>query len=261
MKRIRHGRQSGGFSLLDAIVLAAILAVLAAMLVPAWNASRKRGCRVSCANNVKQIVISFRSWAVDHNGKFPMQVSVTNGGTKELIDSGTAYAHFRVLSNELNTPMILVCWEDTKTLNEAGKVMAARALARGTNRGYSPPFFPANFPVSYFVGVDAQPDRPKMFLSGDDNFEIGGVPVKSGLLELSTTASVAWTSARHTTYKRHFWNATTSFGYVGLADGSVRHTTISSRTNLVQRSTGTVTTSLTSLLQATGVATNRLAMP
>jgi hypothetical protein len=36
---------------------------------------------------------------------------------------------------------------------------------------------------------------------------------------------------------------------------------MSSHTNFVQRSNGTITTSLTSLLQATGLATNRLAIP
>jgi competence protein ComGC len=261
MKRMKLGRGIGGFTRFEAIIVSVILVVLIACLLPGLLASRRRPMTISCANNVKQIGLSFRQWSLDNNGKFPMQVSVTNGGTMELIGSGAAYAHFRVLSNELNTPMILACWEDTKTINEARKVMAKHALARGTNRGYEPPFFPKDFPVSYFVGVDAQPDQPKMLLSGDGNFEIGGVPVKSGLLELSTNASVAWTSARHTTRKRHFWNATTSFGNVGLADGSVQQTTISSRTNLVQRSTGTITTSLTSLLRATGLATNRLAIP
>jgi hypothetical protein len=115
--------------------------------------------------------------------------------------------------------------------------------------------------ISYFLGLDANTNSPQAFLCGDDNFEIGGVPVKSGLLELPANAPVSWTSGRHTTYERHFWNAATSFGNVGLADGNVQQTTISSRTNLVERSTGTLTTSFTSLLQATGLATNRLALP
>jgi hypothetical protein len=111
--------------------------------------------------------------------------------------------------------------------------------------------------------LDASTNSPRAFLCGDDNFKIGGVPVKSGLLELPANSPVSWTSGRHTTYKRHFWNVATSFGNVGLADGSVQETTISSRTNLLL-STGldpSCVSSLTSLLQATGLATNRLAIP
>jgi hypothetical protein len=36
--------------------------------------------------------------------------------------------------------------------------------------------------------------NPQMILSGDDNFEISGVPVKSGLLELSSNAPISWTA-------------------------------------------------------------------
>jgi hypothetical protein len=261
MKRIKRGRRIGAFTQFEAIVISVVFAVLIACLLPALLASRRRPMTVSCANNVKQILLSFRQLALDNNDKFPMQVPVANGGTMELVGSGVVYPHFRVMSNEFGTPKVLVCPKDIKAINEMGNVLAAHALARRTNRVYSTPFFPRNLRVSYFVGVDAQRDRPKMFLSGDDNFEIGGVPVRSGLLELSTNSSIAWTSGRHKTYKRNFWNATTSFGYVGLADSSVQQTSISSRTNLVQRSTGGLTTSLTGLLRSTGLATNRLAMP
>jgi prepilin-type processing-associated H-X9-DG protein len=74
-----------------------------------------------------------------------------------------------------------------------------------------------------------------MFLSGDDNFAIGGVPVKSGLLQLLTNTPVAWTKTRHKLY-----------GNIGLADGSVQQLT---------------TDGLRQALQQTGVATNRLVIP
>jgi prepilin-type processing-associated H-X9-DG protein len=53
-----------------------------------------------------------------------------------------------------------------------------------------------------------------MLLLGDDNFEIGGVPVKSGLLELSMNTPISWTAARHK-----------FVGNIGLADGSVQQVT------------------------------------
>jgi hypothetical protein len=91
--------------------------------------------------------------------------------------------------------------------------------------------------ISYFVGVDVTNDtNPLMIISGDANFEIGGVLVKSGLLEFSTNAPIAWTATRHITY-----------GNIGLADGSVQQVT-SSRFRQW-------------LLPQTGLATNRLAIP
>jgi hypothetical protein len=222
----------------EAIVVAGTLAVLIAVWLPAWAASKKKACRISCANNLKQIGLSFRQWALDNHDKFPMQVSVANGGTMELVGSGAAYPHFRVLSNELLTPMILVCFEDTKARNEMGKVMAAHALARGTNSGYAPPFFPTNFPVSYFVGVDAQPDRPRMFLSGDANLAVGGRPAKRGLLSLWTNSPVEWAKPLRPNHGEG--------GNIVLVDGMVSQVG---------------NTSLHELLQGTNVATNRLAMP
>jgi prepilin-type processing-associated H-X9-DG protein len=89
--------------------------------------------------------------------------------------------------------------------------------------------------VSYFVGLNASEDDPQAILSGDDNFEIGGIAVKSGLLELPTNSPIAWTVARHK-----------FSGNILLADGSVQTVTISALTNL---------------LHQTGLATNRLAIP
>ena len=89
--------------------------------------------------------------------------------------------------------------------------------------------------ISYFVGLNAALSSPQSFLSGDDNFEINGVPVKTGLLEVYSNTPIAWTAARH-----HLC------GNIGLADGSVQSVTISGLNNLVQQ---------------TGLGTNRLAIP
>jgi prepilin-type processing-associated H-X9-DG protein len=122
------------------------------------------------------------------------------------------------MSNELTTPVILVCPTDK-----------SRSYATNFAVGFN------NANVSYFVGLDASEDQPEMFLSGDGNFAINGIPVKSGLLELPTNAPVAWTAARHQ-----------FSGNIGLVDGSVQQV---------------ATTNLQNALQQTGVATNRLALP
>jgi len=203
-------------SLFEVGVVIAVLLMVVALLLPAIsNARHSHG--VSCVNNLKQVGIAYRLWEGDNSGKYPMQVSVSNGGVMELIATGNVTACFQVMSNELNTPKILLCPEDTQ------RVWA-------TN-------FPIlnNSNISCFVGVDAEEVKWRMFLSGDDNFAIGGVPVKSGVLQLLTNTPVTWTKDRHK-----------FTGNIGLADGSVQQLTADG---------------LQQELQQTGVATNRLAIP
>ena len=153
-------------------------------------------------NNIKQIGLSFRLWEADNDGKFPMQVSVTNGGTMELFSSGSqfsqfAFLNFVAMSNQLSTPKILHCPADTEHI-------AATNFSIG--------FSDAN--ISYFFGLDASENNPQALLAGDDNFAVNGKPVQPGILNLPTNAPVTWTKERHN-----------GAGNVGLADGSVQQVT------------------------------------
>lgn len=211
-------RRNGGMTLNEVLVVIVVLFILAAVLLPALRPHKHGGSYINCVNNLKQVGLAYRIWAGDNNDKYPMAVSITNGGTMELISTGTAWINFGVMSNELGSPKILHCPEDT-----------SRTFATNFTTDLN------NSKISYFVGLDADPAQPQMILSGDDNFAIGGVPIKSGLLELSTNAPIAWTAARHKLT-----------GNLALADGSVQSATING---------------LKQALQSTGVATNRLAIP
>ena len=129
----------------------------------------------------------------------------------ELVATGNVATCFQVMSNELSTPKILICPQDTKAI-----------LAANFGEGFN------NRNISYFVGLDADENKPQMFLSGDDNLAIGGIPVKSGVLELSTNTPVTWTSLRHVAYNSHFWTAARHkfVGNIGMADGSAQQFTI-----------------------------------
>jgi hypothetical protein len=76
---------------------------------------RAHGEKITCLKNMKQIGLSFRMWANDNREKFPFNVSTNEGGTLELcavakdgFDDNSVW-HFQVMSNELNSPKILVC--------------------------------------------------------------------------------------------------------------------------------------------------------
>lgn len=229
MKPRFSNQRNQAMTLTEMLVVIVVLVILILVLLPTIYIRPHGPMKINCVNNLKEIGLSYHEWSGDNNDKFPMQVSVTNGGAMELIATGNVAVCFQVMSNELFTPKFLICPVDTNGF------VAANFSAGFNNRN-----------VSYFVGLDASTKFPQAFLSGDDNFEAGGAPVKSGLLEFSTNSAIAWTSGRHFSYKEHFWTPTHEIGNIGFCDGSVQQVTVSGLTNL---------------LHQTGLATNRLAIP
>jgi len=224
MKPSRSNQNRRAFTLVEMVTVILLVAFFLVMLLPAlapYQGSKRT--KISCVNNLKQIGLAYRLWDNDNGDKYPMSVSVTNGGTMELFQNGSAFQNLAFLnylpmSNQLSAPKILHCPADTDGF------AATNSWSKLSNQN-----------ISYFVGLDASENDPRAILSGDDNFEINGASVKSGLLELSTNVPIAWTSARHK-----------FTGNIGLADGSVQSVTISGLVNLVNQ---------------TGLATNRLAIP
>ena len=218
-----------GFTLIEFLVIVAVLAVLVAIYFPALRPSRPRG--LYCVNNLKQVALAFRQWSLDNDDRFPMQVSVTNGGTMELVGKGNVYVHFLVMSNELNTPKVLFCPQESDPKRRTATTFASTVRP---GMPYQAIPFTNDLSVSYFVGLDANGTKPQTFLAGDRNL-IGGTMLPNRILLLTTNDVVRWGKDLHN-----------SQGNVALADGSVQ---------------GFSSSRLREALANTGVETNRLAMP
>jgi len=182
---------NAGFTFVGLIILVAVLAILAAMLLPALAAARRKAKRINCVNNLKQTGIGYRIWEGDNGGKFPMAVPTEKGGTMELTGGADTFRHFQVMSNELCLPKILVCPADDRT--------PAASFAGLKNQN-----------VSYFVGLEANDEFPQRFLDGDRNITGQSSP-ENGILKLVPGQRAAWTQAIHV-----------NSGDVGLSDGSVQ---------------------------------------
>ncbi|MGA2179374.1 MAG: hypothetical protein ABSH15_07315 [Verrucomicrobiota bacterium] len=193
--RFSHQRNRA-LTLTEVLVVIFVMAFAVALLLPALAAAKRKHVRIGCVSNLKQIGIAYRLWEGDHGDKYPMAVLVTNGGAMELVATGNVAACFQVMSNELSTPKILLCPEDTH-----------RTYATNFSTGFSD----AN--ISYFLNPDAVETYPQMIMVGDDNLLVNGKPVQPGIL-LWTNQTIAWTKDRH-----H------GVGNIGMADGSAMQVT------------------------------------
>ena len=103
---------SRGFTLTELLVVICLIAMVAALLLPALAAAKRKHATIGCANNLKQIGLAFRIWEGDNGDKFQMQYAATNEALMKLVSDGNAYILWQTRSNELITPRILVCPED-----------------------------------------------------------------------------------------------------------------------------------------------------
>ena len=157
MKTFRHRSQQRAFTLIELLMVIAIIAILAALLLPVISKGKLRARQAQCASNLKQIGVAFHGFAHDHNSRFPMQVRTNEGGTLEFVVRGTPslFRHFQALSNDLLDVKMLVCPSDRRN--------AASSFDRlsNTNVSYS------LRPLSTYDNTDAQ-------LASDWNI-IGGI--------------------------------------------------------------------------------------
>jgi competence protein ComGC len=115
MKPRFSNQRTAALTLVEVLVVIATLAVFVLLIVPAIGTRNYRSKRMMCVSNLRQIGIAYTVWADDNGGKYPRQVSLTNGGAMELIATGNVVACFQVMSNQLPTPKILLCPAEQNT--------------------------------------------------------------------------------------------------------------------------------------------------
>lgn len=67
-------RRSGGFTLIELMIVIAIIAILAAILVPNFIRARAQGQLTACKSNLKNIGTAMEMYSTDWAGKYPAAI-------------------------------------------------------------------------------------------------------------------------------------------------------------------------------------------
>jgi prepilin-type N-terminal cleavage/methylation domain-containing protein len=122
----------GAFTLVELLVVTAILAVLAALLLPSLQSARESAKQASCMNNLRQIGVILWVYADDHNGWFP------DGDWGQSVNIGLTEGTYSILKARYKISDKLVWCPSAAASNLPPSAAYTHAWYRGWRIGYVP---------------------------------------------------------------------------------------------------------------------------
>jgi hypothetical protein len=203
-----------GFTRVELLACLAVIALLTNVIATALAISARRGDRVACFNNLRQIGVGYSQFAAEHDQQMAWRVTMTEGGNFNHPLKNNPYVQFSVLSNYVASPRIFM---DPAENRPTARV--ATEWGASPQGGLLHPRF-ANNAVSYFLGLDGNFNTPASIFSGDRNLRIvdisscsSGITPAANLSSRNARDAAAWTNGVHGLS-----------GNVILYDGSVHET-------------------------------------
>jgi prepilin-type N-terminal cleavage/methylation domain-containing protein len=197
MKVSRARSECGGLTLVEVLAAIAIVALIAALLLPAGVNRSMRSRLLACQNHQQRLVLGLIMFKSDHADKYPWQISATISGSTEPVGVNQVFPCYRPLSNYLGQATgLFLCPTD-------GDRSPATTF---------PQIVDTN--ISYFLNRDAVPGGLSI-LGGDRHLEADGKPLGHGSFIYSTNLVMRWTKELH--------NAPNGpVGVLSFADGHVQ---------------------------------------
>ncbi len=132
MRAAKSTLSQRGFTLVELLVVTAIIAILAALLLPALSAAKADSKRIACVSNLRQIGLALRSYSIDYGGLIPygpkappavnpVDFYTSTGAPTSLISlqSGAPVGLGLMLAGALaSQPKVLFCPGSDQPLNE-----------------------------------------------------------------------------------------------------------------------------------------------
>lgn len=94
--------KENGFTLVEILIVIAIIAILAAMLLPALSEARERARKTVCINNLKQLAAAYEMYAEDWYERYP-------ASEKALYDADGNNNTTSIYPNYIKTPQTFWC--------------------------------------------------------------------------------------------------------------------------------------------------------
>jgi hypothetical protein len=114
-----YGRKRGFGGMATVVVAFGILAIMAAMLLPALSKAKSKAQRIASLNNLKQIGLAARIFAGDHDGRMPasFEEMMTELGSERVLfdpETGQRYTYVGAGKSELD-PNAIIAYAPERT--------------------------------------------------------------------------------------------------------------------------------------------------
>ncbi len=89
-----------GFTLVELLVVIAVIAILAALLMPAFSSAKQKAGQTRCFGNLRQLALSIQLYSADHQGRLPENLP------EPLYTNSWAFDNMRKPSHATNSAIL-----------------------------------------------------------------------------------------------------------------------------------------------------------